>query len=71
MQEMELQPLYVAGNLTHVKSNAKNTIVVALQKFTLADRKFLAIEVHEKNGGSHLLMKLNNKKIIKAKILPD
>jgi hypothetical protein len=70
-QENELTPLYVAGNTSQVKANTTNTIVVALDKFTIPDRKYLAIQIMEKNGGRHLLIRVDNRKIIRAILLPD
>lgn len=70
-QENELVPLYVAGNTSQVKANTNNSIVVALDKFTIPDAKYLAIEIGEKNGGRNLFMKVNNRHIIKAIPLPD
>lgn len=71
VQENELKPLYIAGNTSQVKANSHNSIVVALDKFTIPDAKYLAIEIGEKNGGRNLLMKAGNRKIIKAIVLPD
>jgi hypothetical protein len=70
-QENELKPLYVAGNTKQVMANNHNVIVVALDKFTIPDAKYLAVQINEKNGGRHLLLKVGNKKIIRAKVLPD
>ncbi|MEO6729804.1 MAG: conjugative transposon protein TraN [Ferruginibacter sp.] len=70
-QENELKPLFIAGNTSVVKGGGKNVIVVALEKFTIPDAKFLAIEINEKNGGRHLFMKIKNNKIIRAIQLPD
>ncbi len=70
-QENELKPLYVAGNISKVKANTSSAIVVALDKFTIPDAKYLAVQIMEKNGGRHLLMKINNRKILKAIPLPD
>ena len=70
-QEIELKPLYVIGNTAQVKSGDKTTIVAALEKFTLPDAKFLAIEINERNGGRHLFIKVKNKKIMRAIRLPD
>ncbi|MEP7375306.1 MAG: DUF4138 domain-containing protein [Chitinophagaceae bacterium] len=70
-QENELKPLYVAGNTSKIKANSQNAIVVALEKFTIPDAKYLAVQVMEKNGGRHLLMRVNNSKIIKAVVLSD
>lgn len=71
IQENDCKPLYVAGNISHVKANTRSTIVVALDKFTIPDAKYLAVQVMENNGGRHLLMKVSNKKIMKAIVLPD
>ena len=71
VQENELKPLYVSGNITQVKSFNQNVIVIALDKFTIPDKKFMSVEIMEKNGGRNLLMKLNNKDILKAIPLPD
>jgi hypothetical protein len=70
-QENELAPIYIAGNTSQVKANSTNVSVIALEKFTIPDAKYLAIEIGEKNGGRHLFMKVNNNKIIKAIPLPD
>ncbi len=71
IQENEMKPLYIAGNTKLVKANTTSTLVVALEKFTIPDAKFLSIEVMEKNGGRHLLLKIHNNKIIRAISLPD
>ena len=71
VQEYELKPIYVAGNTSQVKANSISSIVVALEKFTIPDAKYLGVQIMEKNGGRHLFMKVNNKKIIQAVALPD
>jgi conjugative transposon TraN protein len=71
VQEIELNPLCVAGNINGVVGNGQNSIVVALEKFTIPDAKVLAIQIMEKNGGRHLLLKVSNKKIVEAIPLPD
>ncbi|MFL5789829.1 MAG: conjugative transposon protein TraN, partial [Flavisolibacter sp.] len=71
IQEIEIVPRYIAGNSSVVKGNNTVTLVFALDKFTLADGKYLAIEFGEKNGGRNLLLKVTNKKIVKAIPLSD
>jgi conjugative transposon TraN protein len=71
IQENELKSLYVAGNIKQVKAYKKNTLVFALEKFTIPDAKYLAIQIMEKNGGRHLSMKINNRKIMQAIPLAD
>lgn len=70
-QEIELKPLYLAGNDSQIKAGSNSVIVVALEKFTIPDAKYLLIEIGEKNGGRHLRMKINNAKLLRAKILPS
>lgn len=71
IQETELKPLCIVGNRTQVQANQQNILVVALEKFTIPDAKYLTIQVMEKNGGRHLALKVSNKKIIQAITLPD
>ncbi len=71
VQEMELRSLHVAGNTTQVKANSNSVVVVALDKFTIPDAKYLAVQLMEKNGGRHLSLKVGNKKILQAIPLPD
>jgi conjugative transposon TraN protein len=70
-QENELTPLHISGNTSFVKANSNSTIVVALEKFTVPDARYLAIQIMEKNGGRHLLMRVHNNKIIQAIPLPQ
>jgi conjugative transposon TraN protein len=71
VQENELKPLHISGNTKQVKAFSRTVAVVALQKFTIPDKKFMGIQIMEKNGGRHLSMKLSNKDILKAILLPD
>ena len=71
VQENELVPLYVAGNRSKVKAYNFSVIVVALDKFTIPDAKFLRIQLMEKNGGRHFNLKVYNGQILKARMLPE
>ena len=71
VQENEMKPLHISGNISLVKAFSQNIAVVALDKFTIPDKKFMGIQIMEKNGGRHLRMKLSNKDILKAIPLPD
>jgi hypothetical protein len=42
--------------------------VVALNKFTISDRKNLMLELFERSGGRHHSIKLKNKHIVSAKV---
>ena len=39
---------------------------MAMNKFTIPDKKRLVIEIQEKNGGRHFLYKLKNKSLLDA-----
>lgn len=66
-QEIELEPLFVWGDTTAIKEQSKNTVIVALPKFTLPDEKNLHIQLQEKAGGRTLSIKVRNRTILKAK----
>lgn len=69
LQEVEIQPLYAHGDTSTIRGDAKNIIVFALPKFTIPDKKYLSIQLMEKNGGRNLHLFIPNRTIIKAKSL--
>ncbi len=71
VQESEQKPLHITGNYNKVKGSNSTVFVAALEKFTIPDKKYLAIQMMEKNGGRHFLLKVRNKDIMKAIVLPD
>lgn len=71
VQETEQKPLHIAGNASKIRAYGNSVFVVALDKFTIPDKKYLAIQLMEKNGGRHFLLKVNNKNIMRAVVLPD
>jgi conjugative transposon TraN protein len=69
-QELLLDPIFIHGNQEKIKSNASNTIIYSLSKFTIPDAKKLNIEVMENHGGRHLKLSIRNKTIVGARALP-
>lgn len=65
-QQLDIQPLYISGNCSLVPGTSEQTITVALPKFTIPDKKFLAVELMEKNGGRHLMLRIKNKLLIRS-----
>lgn len=65
-QEIELSPVFIYNNTDKIEGQAANTIVFALPKFTIPDKKYLAIQLMEKDGGRHLELHFKNKTIVKA-----
>lgn len=68
-QELEVTPLYVKGDTSVIAGQTEKVFVYALPKFTIPDKKYLAIEVMEKSGGRHLKIQVYNKTIVRAKLL--
>lgn len=71
IQEADLKPLHISGNYTAVKAGSTAVAVVAFNKFTIPDAKYLGMQIMEKNGGRHLHMKLGNRQLVDAIMLPD
>lgn len=65
-QEIEMAPLFVYNNINKITGQSENTIVFVVQKFTIPDKKYLAVQLMEKNGGRHLELHVKNKKIVRA-----
>lgn len=58
IQETEIEPLHILGETNSVAAHSSNAFVVALPKMTIPDKKYLAVQVQEKNGGRHLRLKV-------------
>lgn len=65
-QELEITPLLVHNNIKEITGQSDTTIVFAVPKFTIPDKKYLSVQLMEKNGGRHLELRVKNKKIVKA-----
>lgn len=68
-QELEVSPLFIKGETAVVTGKADKVLVFALPKFTIPEKKYLAIEMMEKSGGRNLQLRVGNSAIIKAKPL--
>ena len=68
-QENEILPLYILGDTSTIRGLSKDTLVIAVPKFTIPDGKFMAIEIMERNGGRHLGLRVKNRHVVKAKSL--
>ncbi len=65
-QEIEISPVLVHNNTAKVTGQSDNTIVLVVPKFTIPDKKYLAVQLMEKNGGRHLELHVKNRKITKT-----
>ncbi len=68
-QELEVQPLYIHGDTSVVGSQSEHVFVYAVPKFTIPDKKYLTIQLMEKNGGRNLKLIIHNKTIMKARLV--
>lgn len=69
-QEIEISPLYIYNNTELIEGKSDVCLVFALPKFTIPDRKYLAIQLMEEQGGRHLELQLKNKKLMQLAVLP-
>lgn len=69
-QEIEIVPLHILNNYEQIDEESENTFVFAVPKFTIPEKKYLAIQLMEKNGGRHLTIQIKNKKLVQVTVLP-
>lgn len=67
-QEIEIVPLYAANSRNVIPDKSEVTIVYALSKFTIPEKKYLTIQLIERNGERQLELDINNK--LSYKIFP-
>jgi conjugative transposon TraN protein len=68
-QEVDLSPLFIGGDAEHIPGGSTQTIVVALPKFTIPDKKYLALQLMERNGGRNISLKISNKALMRSSTL--
>lgn len=69
IQEIEQFPVHIQNPIDEVGGNSEHIMVWVVPKFTIPDKKYLTIEMREKNGGRHIEMDIKNKVLLKAKSL--
>jgi len=68
VQEQEVTPVY-QDSTDVIAGGATRTYIVAVPAFTLAGGKEFIVEVHEKNGGRSLLLRIRNYSLLSAEKL--
>lgn len=66
LQELDIKPIYIHGDTSAIPGQKPHSMVFALPKFTIPDKKTLRIRLVEKNGGRHLNLKVRNRHILNA-----
>lgn len=69
IQQLEQNILFAYDYPDEIPALEKRTFVVAVNKFTIPDKKRMIIEIQEKNGGRHFYFKIKNKSILRAQQL--
>jgi conjugative transposon TraN protein len=68
-QDVDVVPVYTYGDDDVMAANSETDIVYALNKFTIPDAKYLAVEMFERNGGRHINLRINNRTIVNAQLI--
>lgn len=59
-QEIEIEPLYQTTSSTVIPYKSAVIEVYALEKFTIPEKKYLTLQLIEKNGGRHLELDISS-----------
>ena len=68
-QEVACEVLAKDGDYRLIKGKTVRSFILAVPKFTIPDKKKCIIQLMEKNGGRNISLKINNSRIIKAKLI--
>lgn len=68
-QELEVKPLYVDNDISFIAGQSERIFVFAMPKFTIPDKKYLHVQLIEKNGGRNRELKIYNRSIVKARAI--
>ncbi|KVV15051.1 conjugative transposon protein TraN [Flavobacterium sp. TAB 87] len=71
VQEIPVRPLRMYKPLDAVLGKTTEHNVFLLDQFTIANDKVLFVEIFEKNGGRHQILKVKNSDLIKACLIND
>ncbi|WP_281225409.1 conjugative transposon protein TraN [Flavobacterium aquiphilum] len=68
-QEIEIFPLLTSSVISTISDQSEVTAVFALPKFTIPEKKYLTIQLIEKNGGRQVQLDIKNSDLNKVEIL--
>ena len=68
-QEIEILPLYSTYTSSIIPDKSEVSIVYAFSKFTIPEKKYLTIQLFEKNGGRHIEINVKNTDLTHLDIL--
>lgn len=68
-QEIEILPLFASSTITTIPDQSEISVVFALPKFTIPEKKNFVIQLIEKNGGRHVELVIKNGELDQVEIL--
>lgn len=68
-QEIEISPILMTSELIKIPERSELSLVCALPKFTIGERKYLTIELLEKNGQRQLGLDIKDHQLMDLEIL--
>lgn len=68
-QEIEIFPLLATSAISTIADQSEMTVVFTLPKFTIPEKKYLTIQLIEKNGGRQVQLDIKNSDLNKIEIL--
>lgn len=70
-QELEVLPLFTTSDISKISDQSEFTLVFAIPKFTIPEKKLFTLELIEKNGGRHLELNIKNSDLTDVEILSN
>lgn len=68
-QEIEITPLLTTSQVSKIPDQSQLLVVLAIPKFTIPEKKYLAIELLEKNGERHVSLAIKNTDLQQLQVL--
>lgn len=70
-QELEIMPLFATSDISKISDHSEVSLVFAISKFTIPEKKLFTLELIEKNGGRHVELNIKNSDLINLEILSN
>ena len=68
-QELEIVPLFCSSVISKIRDHSEITLVFAIPKFTIGQKKLFTLQLIEKNSGRDLELNIKNSDLINLEIL--
>jgi conjugative transposon TraN protein len=70
-QQLDRKPIFIQGDASQIIGKTTTTLVYAFEKFTIPEAKQSVIQLFEQQGGRHLQLKFQNRRLVRARQLPN